>query len=45
MNDELEIMQEETVVAYFRALPRNSPEGTEENQKTSVQIFCVPTEI
>jgi hypothetical protein len=31
MNDELEKMWKEAVVAYFKVLSQNSPEGTEEN--------------
>jgi hypothetical protein len=35
VNDELERMWEEVIVAYFKVLPRNLAEGTEENHEKS----------
>jgi hypothetical protein len=41
MNDELEGMCKETVVAYFNVLSRYSPEGIEENHENLRTVFVL----
>jgi hypothetical protein len=46
MNDELERICKEAIVAYFKVPSWNSPEGTEENHgKPQVRMTGVPAEI
>jgi hypothetical protein len=37
MNDELEMVWKEAVVAYFKVLSRHFPGGTDENQEIFIQ--------
>jgi hypothetical protein len=45
MNDELERMCKEGVMAYFKVLCQNLPGGTEENHKNTVKKDGVPAKI
>jgi hypothetical protein len=45
MKYEFKRMWKEWAVAYFKVLSQNFPGGTEENQKTSVKVADIRTEI
>jgi hypothetical protein len=42
VNDELERMWKEVVVACFKVLPQHLPEGTEENHSKIGRMYSVP---